>query len=41
MDVLSERERKKMAEKNEKILQELLKEPENRVCADCGQKGKP
>jgi len=30
---------KKNAEANAKILQELLKEPENRYCADCSSKG--
>lgn len=29
-----------MSERNEKLLLELLKLPENNVCADCGSKSK-
>jgi len=32
-------DKKKNAEANAKILQELLKEPENKYCADCSAKG--
>lgn len=30
----------KMSERNEKLLLELLKLPENNVCADCGSKSR-
>ena len=36
---LSEREKKKMHERHEKILEELMQDESNRFCADCSQKG--
>lgn len=36
---MSEREKRKMQERNEAALQELLKQPGNGHCADCGTKG--
>jgi hypothetical protein len=39
MAALTEKEKKKMHERHEKILQDMLNDDANKVCADCGQKG--
>ncbi|KAJ1918902.1 Gtpase activating protein [Tieghemiomyces parasiticus] len=39
MSAPNDKERKKMAERHEKILVAMTKEPSNAVCADCGQPG--
>ena len=36
---LTEREKKKMHEKHEKILADMMNDEPNRFCADCGAKG--
>lgn len=39
MSAEAEREKKKRDEQNLRVLQSLLNEPTNSLCADCGQKG--
>jgi hypothetical protein len=38
---MSEADKKRQQQKHEAIIAELLKQPENRTCADCGEKGAP
>ena len=39
MSSQADKEKKRLQQKHEKILNELLSQPENSVCADCGQTG--
>ena len=36
---MSDAEKKRLEAKHQAIINELLKHPDNRVCADCGEKG--
>ncbi|KAJ1889189.1 hypothetical protein LPJ66_008168 [Kickxella alabastrina] len=40
MVVVTDKEKKKLAEKHNKMLAELAKQPDNSTCADCGASGK-
>ena len=36
----SEAEKKRLEAKHQAIINELLKQPDNRTCCDCGEKGR-